>query len=731
MFEQPDLFSSPEVGGSFPSPPPPPAFLPPVGNDQWDPLQFPLRRDPTKKQIEHAKEEVPKMMKRSAEFMQTKRALIKLVRDLYFNRRRLDEWYPYTDRSHHLSEFVQMITTMRSSLLKATGQPQPSWRSDFTVAISPSIDAYVESFVQAVFSQEDYFLVTAGPRNATGSVEDAQFSTADKIQTKLVQTADDMLFRSAIDAAMRDAAITGTLAAKVPWYEETRLEPGLNGWGILEFKEQVVRHGADFVSLDLSRFLPDPDATTSDCQKWRFVGDRTEVDWEVLAKRFDSPQNPGPYNIGKKEFFEKWKDAGTQGHREVGKFLVDDPDRDTATTHGKGRLQVWEFHGKVHFPGDSMPTECVATCVTELSSDDPTGGVLVRLQLQPALKAGIRPYCVYHFIRQNGPLGIGLIEQNSDVLWMLSQAQNLFIDACRLMSIPMFKARQDALFVRDLDKDDVANMAFPGKIIYYDSDPNEVQPMWLQANLQPVLQLIQFLEGQLEKRTSISATTRGVSDNRKTATEFAGLIQQSLRPINAKLAIFKETVLDVYAKIAVCYLQSYVFEDQSIFITDTNGIPQPTTLTVEELQTGEYTVKAVLDLPDQTKISKAQTIMQLIPIIMQLQVPLLQFEGKRVKLAGLIEALLRNLEITEMANVIETLDVQTQQQMLMSMMPPGPQGQVPPGSEGQQGQGQLEPGTDGGPLGPEPTDLNQILQMMQFQGQLNGPVPPGQQVAAA
>jgi hypothetical protein len=726
----PDITSM--MGGS-PSPEPPvPSFLPPIG-EQWEPFPYPVRKEPTKAQVEHAKAEIPKMMKRSAEYMETKRGLIELCWDLYFNLRRLNQWYPYQDHKN-LTKYQEAILGIKSTIAKAAGAKQPKWRSDFTIACSPFVDSYVESFVQSVFSQDEYFQVKPGPRNSTGSVEDPQFPTSRKIQTKLLQTSNDMLLRAAVDSSMRDAAVTGTLAAKMPWYEETQLQLGINGMGMPEFKEQVIRHGTDLKSLDLSRFLPDPDATTHDCQQWRFVGDRTEVDWEILSKRFQTASRPGPYNVGRKEFNDKWRDSGdSTTQRYSGRFIRDDEDKDTATKFGKGRLQVWEFHGKVHFPGDDLPTECVSTFISDLNSDDPAGGVMVRLQLQPALTVGLRPYCVYHFIRQNGPLGVGIIEQNLDVIWMLSQAQNLFIDACRLMAIPLIKARKDALFTRSTDKDNVGNMLFPGKILEFDSDPNEVSPMWLQADLSSVLQLIQFLEGQLEQRTAISASTRGVQDSRKTATEFAGLIQQSLRPINAKLALFKESVLDVYAKVAVCNLQTYVFEDQQIFVQGVDGVPRPTTLTVEELQTGEYVVSSVLDLPDQTKISKAQTILQVIPVLMQIQLPLLQYENKRIKFSGLIEALLRNLEITEMANVLETVDEMTKQQLLMAMMPPmpGQQNQAPPADQEGQPPGPMVPGTEGGPTGSEPNDLETLLQQIQFAAQNSGPVPVGQQQAAA
>jgi len=706
---------------------PSPDFFAPPMQQQWQPLDIRIEPEPKKREIDHAKKEVPRMLKASAEYMQRKRPWLVLWRRLYDNKLELNQWKPNID-DRQMRKVWDILRGIRRNIDEASGNTVSKWRTNFTVACAPFCDSYAESYIQAVFAQEDFCQVKPGPRNSTGSIEDSQFPTARKIQSKLIDSFNQMGIRGDVHQCALDDIRYGTVAAKLVWYEDTRLEAGIDEYGQPDWREQVVRHGTELKSLDLLKFLPDPEGKGPDCQKWRFVGDRSDVDWEVIASKFSTTRQPGPYNVGRKEFFEKWPDQGSVGMRNEGRALREDPDVDSQMQYGKGQLQVWEMHGKLSFPGDDRPTECVCTYVTDVNTDDPSGGVLVRLQLQSALKSGTRPYAVDHFIPTGGPLGRGLIEQNQDIIWLYSHVQNTFIDACRLMAIPMIKAREGSLYTRKTKDEPEGLEVFPGMIVKFQGDPNEVQPMWLQADLSSIMTLMNFLEGQLEKRTSISATTRGVQDKTQTATEFAGLIQQSLRPINTKLSMFKERILDPLARTAVTYLQTFVFEDQEIFVTDDNGQPIPATLSVDELRTGEYRVFFVLDLPDQTKISKAQTIMQLLPILTQIALPLLQYEKKRIKFAGLIEALLRCLDISETTNVIETVDDLTQMQILNSMMPPGQPGQPQPGQEGQ---GQLMPGTDGGPLGPDQNMINELMQRTQYDAQGSSPVPVGQRLAAA
>jgi hypothetical protein len=739
----PPPFSAPDAGmGALGEMSDSPPRLPPDQDPNFVILPQKRHYSPPKAHLEYMKEEVPKRLKRSAEFVAEYVPLWKTLWDLYWNRLKLSEWGPH--RFAGAWRPGPPIITSRADA-RNVGSEGQSWRADYTIAVSPLVDNRADAFVEATFSQDEFFQVRPTAATATGSIEDYQFPTSRKIQAKVHNSCRDVQFRTSVAEAAKDEGIFGTVACKVPWWEEKERIEGFNILtGQRETRFKTIRQGAPLTVLNLARFLPDPEATNSDCQRWQFVGDRTEVEWETIKSRFRTRGRLGPYNIGYSEFMEKWPDGGGFAKDQEKTQLKEDLySENTNTTHGKGRLQVWEIHGKFYLPGDREATECVATMISDLSTDDPSGGVLVRFQERPALKVGLRPYVVGHDIPQSGPFGIGTLQQNLDLIWLLSHCINNFIDAARLLSIPITKAKEGSPFYQQHQANQSAPVWHPGKIIPFRNNPNEVEAFSLQiADLGALLNCIQYLERQLEKRTAVSDATRGVSQNRKTATEVHSLVEEANKPINTKLELWKETVLDRYAAIAVGYLQSRVFEDQQIYVKGPDGKPMPVSLTVEELQSGEYQVEATLGRPDRTKISKAQTIMQVLPMLEQLAAPLLQFENKVYKRAGLIEALLRFLDIHEITTTIEDVDEQTKQQIMASMMPqpmPGqgghPQGadQVPPGAEQgippEQMDGQMLPGTDGGPMGPLPSALNEILQRIQFDAENYSPVPIGGQAA--
>lgn len=717
-----DTLSSMQTGGA----PPPQAPPLPFTGPEWTPIPYPIRRKVTKKHIDYVKEHVPIMMKRSAEYMQRKRDLIEQCLNLQANRLSLSQWKP-SCWTPQLAKFEEYITSYRQTLHRTNDNEEADWRSDFTIAVQPIIDTYRESFLQAIFTQDEYFKVSPGPRNALGSVEDNQFPTADKIQAKLISSCDDMLIRSNIDLGISDAVSVGTLIAKAVWHEETMLQAGFNQFNELEFRPQTIRHGTVFKPLDLTRVLVDPDAINDDCQSWRFIGDRTYVSWDEAKSRFGTKDRPGPYNMGYREFMQKWPDSGDAYYDRTDGFVKEDPDKDTLTKD-QGQIQAWELHAKFFFPWEFESSECVITYLTDINTDDPSGGVLVRLQLQPVTQIGLRPYLCYQHIRQAGPLGMGAIEQNLDIIWMLSHVQNLIIDAVRFVSIPLVKTASGSSMAQGADKKPGGTTIWPGKFLYWDSDPNDVQPFWFQSDLGPAIQLWQMFKSELAERTAVSAPSRGApAPKRQTASEVVTLAQQASQPLAAKLSLFRETVLNPFGKLAVGYLQQYVFEDQHLFIQGADGRPVPTVLTVDELRTGEYITKAVINIPDQMKISRAQIVMQVIPILQQVAPMLLMLENKNVKFSGLIEAMVKLLDIDEIANVLETVDEMTKQGILMTMAGGQPMpNQAPPGGPPPN---QMPQNDMTGPAGGQ-DDINQIMLALQMAAQGNGPVPMGQQMGA-
>jgi hypothetical protein len=241
--------------------------------------------------------------------------------------------------------------------------------------------------------------------------------------------------------------------------------------------ERVIRQGTKAKIVNLADLLPDPLATNGDVQDWSGVGDRTVVSYELLKNRFGTRQQPGPYNLGKDLFDEQWPEQGDKIGSEDAPEIKADKDAYTQQETAEATfLRVWEFHGEIHFSDRSTPTECVCTVITGLRAKDPRAGVLVRLREAPALRLGKRPYLVI-LQSSGGPFGIGLIEQNLDLIWYLSHCVNLFIDVVRFTSIPVIKAVSSSAFLQD--RDDEGQIVWtPGKVI-------ECNPMFMKLSPYP------------------------------------------------------------------------------------------------------------------------------------------------------------------------------------------------------------------------------------------------------
>lgn len=729
----------------------------------------PLPNDPrkvSKQHIEQAGPYVKAWMKRSAEYIKKKVRRWHLFEDLYWNRRLIDQWNKTRVESSSLNRAAR----------RRKQRSKTDWLSKQVVSVAPVVDNYVMAFEGTIFTARDYFVVRPSPKNPTGSIEDNQYPTSRKIQTKLIASSNDLQIRTRLYEFVQDGVIFGTSVAKTPWVEEYET---INGYDRITGQPQkrinTIRHGTAIDAINLERFLPDIDAKNGDINRWSGIGDRSEVAYDIIKSRFGTKDRPGPYNLSQADFLNEWPECGENlENADTITLKVDQDARGSISPDKRTYLQVWEWHGKLYYDDTDQPVESVATVITGLNTDDPTTGILVRLQERPILKIGLRPYILWQFTPKSGPLGTGIIEPNLDVIWLLSHAQNQFINAVKLMSVPMVKRKVTAA---PKDADDSGDAIYPGKIWEYQNKPEEIEPFAITGvDLSGLLQLIQYLERVLEKRTAVSDATRGLDETRKTATEFSGLIAQSQRPIDAKLSLLKEAALDRFGMIAVAYLQQNIFEDQQVFMKGANGIPTPVPLTTEELRSGDYIVEAALNIQDNAKISKAQTIMQLLPIMDQQATPLLMFDNKRYIRAGLIEALAECLDITESAKVLEDVDEQTKQQLLQMMHPPESQKaaesisinfvDLPPEAQVQvlaqigiqitpematqsqilQGQGtqtpgpgmqpptgmpgQLLPGTHGGPLGPQNSGLNELMQRIQYNGQAQAPVPPGQRMAA-
>ncbi|HEY6020392.1 MAG TPA: hypothetical protein VIY48_10925, partial [Candidatus Paceibacterota bacterium] len=538
---------------------------------------------------------------------------------------------------------------------------------------------------QRVFASKDYFTVDVRPKTGP-SIEDPDFPTARKMQRFVIDSSNELQFQSRTHEVLSDSVILGTEVVKTLWEDKY-----VTDWEIniadpnpktrYRQTQRCIRRGTKVKIVELENFLPDPYATNGDVQDWSGVGDRTIVSYELLKNRFGKD---GPYNLNKDEFFEHWPEEGDRINPEdAPQVKKNDEPFDQPETMEATFLKVWEFHGEVHFSDRAEPTECVATVITGLRSKDPreAKSVLVRLREAHALRLGKRPYLLYQFGPTSSAFGIGLIEQNLDIIWYLSHCVNLFIDVVRFTSIPIVKALSQAAFLNNRD-DEGQIIWTPGMVLECATNINEVESFALQVpQLASLINLIQYLERMLEKRTAVSDATRGVSETRKTATESHNLQIASQQPIAEKLSLFAETYLNPYAEIALGNFAQYIRDDQQIWVVGKNGQPEPRILTVAEISAGQYVVRAALDIEDSAKISKAQTAIQFVPILQGLEMPLLINESIKLTLKPIVDSICANLDIADPDLIMQPVDDQTRQQLLAEKQPPPPPPPPPVPSE--------------------------------------------------
>lgn len=713
-------------------PQPPPMFQQPPRPANI--LQFPVNR----RHLQEATEFGKAWIKHSAEFTRRKLPEWRLFDELYWNRRRLSQWNTgFSDKRYPISS---------NRAGRRRGEDHEDWQADFTIACQPFVDSYVQRMFGAIFSSDNYYIIDSRPRPGQ-SVEDPNFPTSRKLQRKVIDSCNDYEFKSRVEETLKDGARLGTSVSKAIWDEDSEIQINPQT-GIPENK--VLRHGTTVKPLDLANFLADPFATSGDVQGWSGIGDVTFVSYDVAASRFMKKNRPGPYNCGKAEFFTRWPEGGQPlGSLEHEGFQVD-PDAYTDQSSAGTFLKAWDWYGQIHFSDRDDPTECQLVILTDLNAKDCSDGVVVRFKEGRANSIGRRPYLLYQFISTNSAFGMGIIEQNLDLIYYLSHLLNLFVDAVRLVSIPTIKALASSTFAEELSENKGSKW-FPGKALICDSDINDIQPFSLQvADLASLQNLIQYLERMLEKRTSVSDATRGITETRKTATEVSSLQQNAAGPLNQKLALFAETFMRPFGRIALSNFADYIFEDQPIWMEGLNGTPQQCVLSVEEIRNGDYDIQAALDVAEQARISKAQTAIQMIPVLMNASQYLLMSENVLVKLRPIFEPALKNIDIQDTDKILELVDEEKKQAILMMMAPPQPpqagqppaEGQAPPPSEGEGGPPQLSPelqqllstipapGNEGGPAGSMPSSMNELLQRMQFEGMTQSPVIPGSQVAA-
>jgi hypothetical protein len=121
-----------EMTPMAPPPPPPPEEIP--------------APEPSKKFQDEAFEYIGRWCRHSADYVDTKKETWKLLEDLFENKRPLSCW-----------------NTKTSDLPGRMQKILEGWREENSIAISPIVMAYAHRAYQKIFSNDEFFRITARP----------------------------------------------------------------------------------------------------------------------------------------------------------------------------------------------------------------------------------------------------------------------------------------------------------------------------------------------------------------------------------------------------------------------------------------------------------------------------------------------------------------------------------------------------------------------------------------
>jgi hypothetical protein len=635
---------------------------------------------------EHAFTYVSHWCKAARDFVNRKVERWKLLEDLYHNRRELNSW---STRSDFASREARL------GLKKHPSSGKSRWQADVILSPSYIVDAWADKAYQAIFNGPEWLSVV--PDNPRGPVmEDVQFPTSYKLQELLLARLSEGMIHTRLYEILQHMVLYGSVYAKIFWYSKNVRQKRWD-YETLEVIETTDKiYDCPIVQvIPLDRMLLDWNATHSDVQRHSGIGHRVDKVYEHILEQFDR----GVYNLNREEFLRRWE-HGSTAKSSSGIELDHDPDSDGLDTDEIRKFTVWEWHGRI--PTDNGYKECLCSIVTDSNSDSPEDGVMVRLTESPVLWCGLRPFLAAHYTPLPGPLGMGAVESNLDLIHAISQFISQSQDNARLTANAQLMVRRGSSAARQISSE--GDVVYPGKVWTID-DPGDIQPFPpLHFPQQDVNYLIDYLNGVLEKRTTVSEFSMGRSGIGKTATEAHILQESSITPFTTRTDLFARSFLEPLGKIALSMLQQFLLDDQIITVRDFNGVDRPLLVTSEEIQSGRFKVVATLTRQDSTRLAKAQSIERALPTLAGFQ-PALAAEGVQVSFTEMIKRYLDLIGVDGAERVLKRVG-------------PRQRGATTRVSGNLEPDAAPEPSRlveNGGPLGPEPTDANALAQFLQVQ----------------
>ncbi len=445
---------------------------------------------------------------------------------------------------------------------------------------------------------------------------------------------------------LQHLVLYGSVYAKIFWYSKgvTRHRWDYETLDVIEDEEKI--YDCPIIQvIPLDRILPDWTATHSDVQRHSGIGHRVDKPYDHVIEQFER----GVYNLNREEFITRWEDAPTAATTEDD-TLLHDPDSDDLDTDEIRKVTIWEWHGRI--PTEKGHKECLCTIITDKGADTPENGLLVRLTDTPVLWSGLRPFLAAHYTPLPGPLGMGAVESNLDLIHSISQFISQSQDNARLTANAQLIVRRGSSAARQISTD--SDVVYPGKIWTVD-DPGDIQPFPpLNFPQQEVNSLINYLNGLLERRTTVSDMALGAGSGGKTATEAHILQESAISPFTTRTDLFARSFLEPLGRLALSMLQQFLLEDQTITVRDFSGLDVPVTVTTEEIQTGRYRAVATLTRQDSTRLAKAQSIERVLPILAQFQ-SILAGEGVQISFSEIIKRYLDLLGVDGVERVLSRI----------------------------------------------------------------------------
>jgi hypothetical protein len=723
---------------------------------------------PTEFLIDAVEKFVPEFLSNAWTQQRSKHTGQKRLELLFKGQLRLDDWnVGLVKLEDHLTRILDH-------------DPDPEdWNSQLCFAIAPLVLAYADNALSSIFASDEWVRVRPRAGWQQGNVEDNEFSTSDKLREELLQSLESSKIKARIFEALITQALFGRVFGRVCWDEkkipvfyrqgvldlstgqpmigpdgQPIIDPstgapitdpgtcdflrGPDGQPVLvpgepERHEEIAFAHPKLELVQPDRILPDPVALDDDIQSWTGIGYITEITRSDIITRFDE----GTYNLHYAEFEDQFPEGSGKGFGVAVSETGTDPDRSQSIPQAHSTYQEWEYHGQVPVEIPSQTGGASTTIYEELhcayitnkGAETPAGGLLVKLWLGPALRAGYRPFVTAQFT-QWGTEGVSAVQAYMDQIWLVSHLTNLLIDNLRLTVNAQHTvltgsriARLRASGAAEADKE------YPGKWWEVDSH-DDIKP-FEQPPLPygELFNALQHLEYQLQMATGVYTVRGGIERTEKTASEIHQVASQQDIPISNRLMLFIENFLDPCLTMALAAIQQNSLNGKQIAIKDSYGVEKYVELSEDEIRTGKYLCNAMVGHPDSMRLAQAQSLQQALQVLVNMA-PIIQGEGNIIEFTPLVRSLLEKLNTERLKQIIHPMSpeekmARQQQQMMQQMMamqgvpPPGQGG--PPGAPPPQGNpagpgaspnGPPQPPPQG-PMGPPPSDdeiLNMLLQ---------------------